>query len=258
MPFSADFTPDLTEPSEAGFRVSPEHNSLSITGLEPIDISGLPGRLIVLEGTDGAGRSTQLALLREWLESQGFGVAHTALTRSRLAGDGLRKAKLGHTLGRTTMDLFYATDFASRLESHILPALRGGFVVLTDRYVYSTIARSIVRGSDPDWIRNLYRFAPTPHAIFYLKVDLEHLAPRVLQRGGFDFWESGMDFQEETDLYRSFLRYQTRLLGAFDQLAADYRFCVVDANRDVRPVFSDLRERILNVISGMEGARAGK
>jgi len=258
MPFSTDSTFEWTETAEAGFRVPPEHNTVSITGLEPVDVSAFPGRLIVLEGTDGAGRSTQIALLREWLESQGFGVAHTALTRSRLAGEGLRKAKLGHTLGRTTMDLFYATDFASRLETHILPALRGGFVVLTDRYVYSTIARSIVRGSDPEWIRNLYRFAPAPHAVFYLKVDLEHLAPRVLQRGGFDFWESGMDFQEETDLYRSFLRYQSRLLGAFDQLAADFRFSVVDANRDIRPVFSELRERVLEVISGMAGAKATK
>jgi dTMP kinase len=145
----------------------------------------------VLEATDGAGRSTQIALLREWLESHGFGVAHTALRRSRLAADGLKQAEQGHTLGARTMDLFYATDLADRLENFILPSLRAGSVVLTDRYIYSTIARAIVRGGEPDWIRDVYRFAPVPHAVSYLRVDLDHLTPRVLAGGGFDYWESG-------------------------------------------------------------------
>ena len=240
--------------SEVGYRSNPLGNHLWSTGAKPVDITQSAGKLMVLEGTDGAGRSTQLALLREWLESQGFAVAHTALTRSRLAGEGLRKAKQGHTLGRGTMDLFYATDFADRLENQILPSLRAGFVVLTDRYIYSTMARSIVRGVDPQWIHDVYRFAPTPHAVFYLKVDLAHLPSRVLSRGGFDFWESGMDFQEETDLFRSFVRYQRRLLGVFDELAVEYGFRTVDANRGVRPIFLDLQQGIFEVVRGMEGA----
>ena len=241
---------------ELGYRVGPLANHLSPTGAAAVDISQYPGRLLVLEGTDGAGRSTQLALLREFLESQGFGVAHTALTRSRLVGEGLRKAKEGHTLGRTTMDLFYATDFADRLQNQILPALRAGFVVLTDRYIFSTMARSIVRGVDPQWVRDVYRFAPAPHAVFYLKVDLEHLPSRVLSRGGFDFWESGMDFQEETDLYQSFVRYQKRLLAVFDELAAEHGFRTVNANRAVRPIFLDLKQGVLEVVRGMEGGTA--
>lgn len=224
-------------------------------GIAPADISALPGRLIVVEGTDGVGRSTQVALLREWLENHGFGVAHTALTRSRLAGEGLRKAKEGHTLGRLTMDLYYATDLADRIENQVIPALRAGFVVLTDRYTYSVMARSIVRGVDPCWIRDVYRFAPVPHAVFYLKCDLDHLAPRVLAAGGFDYWESGMDFQEENDVYQSFVRYQGRLLSVFDHLAAQYRFHVIDGNRDVDEVFADLSKGVLQVVGTMSGAK---
>jgi dTMP kinase len=229
-------------------------NGFVIDGHSPVDISTYPGRLIVLEGTDGTGRSTQIALLREWLESRGFGVAHTALKRSRLAADGLQKAKQGHTLGRLTWDLFYATDFADRLENFILPALRAGFIVLTDRYIYSTMARSIVRHVDPEWIREVYRFAPRPHAVFYLKVDLEHLTPRVLAKGGLDYWESGMDYQEETDIYRSFVRYQRRLLGVFDDLARQYGMRTVDANGSIRAVFGCLKAGVLDVVSSMKGA----
>jgi dTMP kinase len=239
---------------EPRFQRGPAANGFVIDGQRPVDISSYPGRLIVLEGTDGTGRSTHVALLREWLESQGFGVAHTALKRSRLAAEGLQKAKEGHTLGRLTMDLFYATDFADRLENFILPSLRAGFVVLTDRYIYSAMARSIVRQVDRDWVREIYRFAPRPHAVFYLKVDLEHLTPRVLATKRLDYWESGMDFQEETDIYRSFVRYQRRLLEVFDDLAAQHGMETVDANRSIREVFTDLKEGVLRVVSSMKGA----
>lgn len=227
-----------------------------LNGAGPADISNEPGRLIVVEGTDGAGRSTHLALLREWLETRGFGVAHSELTRGRLAGDGLRRAKQGHTLGRLTMDLLYACDLADRIENEIIPALRAGFVVLTDRYIYSVMARSIVRGTDPMWVRDVYRFAPKPHAVLYLKVEVPQLAPRVLSAGGFDYWESGMDFLGDNDVYRSFVTYQTRLLRVFDELALTYDFGVIDATRDIHPVFKDLTDRTLRVVSGMEGVRA--
>ncbi|MEM7227174.1 MAG: thymidylate kinase [Planctomycetota bacterium] len=226
-----------------------------IDGSAPVDISEYPGRLIVVEGTDNAGRSTQIALLREWLESRGFGVAHTALRRGRLASEGLESAKQGHTLAPITMDLFYATDFADRLDNFILPSLRAGFVVLTDRYVYSTMARSIVRGVDPEWIGDIYQFAPRPHASFYLKIGLEHLIPRVLAKRGFDYWESGLDFQEESDIFASFVRYQTRLLNTFDQLAVDHDLRVVDANGSIRDSFVALRDGITEVVSSMQGAR---
>ena len=249
-----DIDTDPSIPAEPGYRPTYCEPTTLVAGEGPVDISDLPGRLISLEGTDGVGRSTHIALLREWLETRGFGVTATGLKRSQLAGEGLRKAKEGHTLGQLAMDLFYATDFADRLERNILPALRAGFIVLTDRYIYSTMARSIVRGSDPAWISDVYRFAPKPHAVFYLRVDVEALTPRVLTSGGFDYWESGMDFQEETDRYRSFVRYQTRLLKSFDTLAEAYNFRVIDARRSVDKVFSELRQAVEQVVGGMEGA----
>ena len=242
--------------AEPGFRGGPPDLRRVVDGARTVDISDYPGRLICIEGTDGVGRSTHIALLREWLESQGFGVTYTALTQSRLAGEGLRQAKQGHTLGQLTMDLYYATDLADRLERDILPALRAGFVVLTDRYAFSTMARSIVRGADASWIGDVFRFAPMPHATFYLRIDVEHLTPRVLASGGFDYWESGMDYMEETDLYRSFVRYQTRLLSVFEDLSRRYGFGVIDACRPVEEVFAELRDGTESVVRDMEGVRA--
>src|SRR5262247_4566943 len=151
--------------------------------LPDIDLEELKGRLIVLEGTDGVGRSTHIGLLKEWLENNGHAVLDTGMTRSALAGKRLKQAKEGHTLGGITMSLFYATDFADRLESQIIPALRAGFVMLTDRYVYSLIARAIVRGADPDWIKRVYSFALKPDAVFYMRIQVEDLVPRVLASG---------------------------------------------------------------------------
>lgn len=239
---------------EPGFRSPLRHDAVRVTGAERVDISGYAGRLIVLEGTDGVGRSTHIALLREWLETRGYGVLHTGLSRSRLAGEGLRKAKLGTTVSQRTLDLFYATDFADRLENDILPALRAGFVVLTDRYIYSIMARAMVRGIERAWLEDLYRFAPQPHGVLYLKVGTQSLIPRVVTRGPFDYWESGMDFQEETELFHSFVRYQTRLLTVFDELAATYGFEVIDANRDVGEVFADLKVGVERLLAGMKGA----
>ena len=131
-------------------------------GLPYAHIEELPGKLIVLEGTDGVGRSTQCELLKSWLETEGYGVSNTGLARSPLTQPGLDAAKAGHTLSRCTLSLFYATDFADRLENQIIPALRAGFYVISDRYFYSIIARDVVRGADPEWARQVYGFAGSP------------------------------------------------------------------------------------------------
>ena len=174
----------------------------------------LPGKFIVIEGTDGVGRSTQIALLQEWLEGLGFAATRTGLKRSPLTGKGIDMAKRGHTLSDTVMYLMYATDLADRLETQIIPALRAGMVVLTDRYIYSPIARAQARGADPKWIRKVVGFALVPDATFYLQADLPHLIPRVLATRGFDYWESGMDFLKGKKLFPNYMRYQTRLIGA--------------------------------------------
>jgi dTMP kinase len=213
-------------------------------GLPEIDLDELKGSLIVLEGTDGVGRSTHIGLLKQWLENHGHAVLDTGMTRSALAGKRLKQAKEGHTLGGITMSLFYATDFADRLENEIIPALRAGFIVLTDRYIYSLMARAIVRGSDPEWLSEVYGFALKPDAIFYLRVKIDDLVTRVLQSTGFDYWESGMDLHMGEDMYDSFVRYQKWLLAEFDKMVDVYGFQVIDASRTIEEVFEDLRKKV--------------
>ncbi|HVB61676.1 MAG: thymidylate kinase [Ktedonobacteraceae bacterium] len=208
----------------------------------------LPGRLVVIEGTDGVGRSTQVNQLRPWLESSGYAVVGTEMTRSELVGAGLKQAKEGHTLGPITLNLFYATDFVDRFEHQILPALRAGFIVLTDRYIYSLIARALVRGSDPRWIRSLYGLALKPDIIFYLRTSVEELIPRVLQRGGFDYWESGMDMRLGEDLFESFVNYQQRLIDQFDAMSHEYGFEVIDTSHSIEWVTEQLKEKILPLL----------
>lgn len=216
-------------------------------GVEKVDYSG---KLIVIEGADGVGRSTHIAMLRSWLESRGHAVLDTGMTRSVLAGRGIKKAKTGHTLGRLTMQLFYATDFMDRLENEMLPALRAGFVVLTDRYIYSAIARAEVRGIDSAWIRSIYGLALVPDAIFYLRIKSpQQLVDRVLASGrGFDYWESGMDLYLGEDFFDSFVQYQRRMLKVFDQMCDEYGFHVLNASRSVRNVAADLRRSVAKLV----------
>jgi len=217
--------------------------------LPGMNLTDLTGRLIVIEGTDGVGRTTQINLLKPWLEQQGRAVLVTGMTRSSLAGKGIKQAKEGHTLGRVTLSLFYSTDFADRLENEIVPALRAGFVVLTDRYTYSLMARALVRGIDPAWIRNAYSFALKPDVVFYLRIGVDDLIPRVVFSRGFDYWESGMDLHPSEDMYESFRKYQTDLLKQFDVLAEEYRFEVIDASTDVRAIFDLLRDGVSRVLT---------
>ena len=211
-------------------------------GLPEIDLQELKGKLIVLEGTDGVGRSTHIGLLKQSLENTGHAVLDTGMTRSALAGKRLKQAKEGHTLGGITMSLFYTTDFADRLENEIIPALRAGFIVLTDRYIFSLMARAIVRGADPDWIREVYGFALKPDAIFYLRLPIDDLVTRVLQSTGFDYWESGMDLHLGDDMYDSFVNYQTKLLLEFDKMVETYGFEVIDASPVIEELFADLNK----------------
>ena len=172
------------------------------------------------------------------------------MTRSVLAGRGIKEAKQGHTLGRLTMQLFYATDFIDRLENEMLPALRAGFVVLTDRYIYSAMARAEVRGIDSAWIRSIYSMALVPDAVFYLRISSpQQLVERVVSSGrGFDYWESGMDLHLGEDFYDSFIEYQRRMLKVFDRMSSEFGFQVVNASRSVRTVAADLRRAVTTLL----------
>lgn len=229
-----------------------------IPGLDPSDLTGW---LIVVEGTDGVGRTTHVNHLRSVLEHEGYAVAETGLTRSDLANEGITRAKEGNTLGSNAYNLFYATDFADRLERQILPALRAGFVMLTDRYTYSLIARAIVRGADADWIKSVYSFALKPDAVYYLRIDVPDLVPRVITAGGFDYWESGMDLPMGADLFDSFVNYQARVIEQLDALADEFAFETLDATRPVEETAHDLAERVLGLLKSKphpdEGAALG-
>ena len=227
--------------------LGPSREPLSFyrTPLAGVDPADLQGKFIVIEGPDAVGRSTQVRRLKSWLEELGHAVLDTGMARSALAGKGIRQAKEGNTLGPITMTLFYLTDFADRLENEVLPALRAGFVVLTDRYIFSIMARAIARGEDRAWIERTAGFALVPHLVLYLRADVKDLISRVvIGKGAFDYWESGMDSHFGTDMYDSFRRYQARLIRVFDSLAKPYGFEVVDASRPPDEVFETLKQSI--------------
>src|SRR5437899_5718035 len=213
-------------------------------GIPYLPIDGYPGKLIAIEGTDGVGRSTQIQLLREWLEVKGYGVAETGWTRSPLMQPTIEVAKSSNTLNKLTFVLLYATDFADRLEKEIIPALKAGFVVLSDRYIFTALARAGVRGVDRLWLRNLYGFAIAPHMVFYLNVDVKTLIARVLESRGMDFWESGMDLKHGDDIYDSFRAYQVRLLREYSSMADEFHFRNVDARRPIEQIQEELRKQV--------------
>ncbi|MBN1492399.1 MAG: thymidylate kinase [Phycisphaerae bacterium] len=213
-------------------------------GLPYLTVTDYPGVLITIEGTDGVGRTTQVTLLREWLEVQGYGVVETGWTRSPLIGGTIARAKRGRRLSRLTYSLLYAADFADRLEKEVLPALRSGFVVLADRYVFTAFARDVVRGADPRWVRDLFGFAPIPHLAFYLKIDVATLIRRVIARGAIDYFEAGMDMALGDDSYDSFKRYQTMLIREYNKLAAEFDFHTVSARMRPERIQARLREAV--------------
>jgi dTMP kinase len=213
-------------------------------GIPYLPIDGYPGKIIAIEGTDGVGRSTQITLLREWLEVQGYGVVETGWTRSELMQPTIDLAKASNTLNKLTFVLLYATDFADRLEKEVIPALKAGFIVLSDRYIFTALARAGVRGVDRQWIRSLYGFAIAPHLVFYLKIDEKTLIRRVLQSRGMDFWESGMDMKLGDDIYESFRAYQRSLLKEYASMADEFGFRMLDARRKIDVIQDELRRQI--------------
>ena len=215
---------------------------------------GCTGKLIVIEGTDGCGRSTQAVLLKEWLEVQGHAVIDTGWTRSKLVGKAITDAKEGHSLHRLTYCLMYATDLADRMEYQIIPALRSGFIVLADRYVYTAIARGIVRGADKQWLNDLFGFAVVPDLVFYLKLGVNDLVPRVLRAQKMNYWESGMDMNYGDDLYDSFMAYQSALIEQFDLISEEQGFTTVDAQASPQAIQTKLRRVVSRYLRDVPAA----
>ena len=211
----------------------------------------VPGRLIVIEGTDGVGRSTQIAMLQEWLEAEGYAVLVTGFRRSEVAASGIDRAMRGNTLDALTLNLLYATDFWDRMERSIVPALRTGMVALVDRYIFSIIARAKMRGVPSGWLNDVFEFALVPDRVLFLDVDVEHLLPRVLSVRQMDHWESGEDFLRGPDLYDNFMRYQAALIEEFRSLAEQHNFKMVDARGTVGEVFRALQLEVKEALEDM-------
>ncbi|PYK99655.1 MAG: thymidylate kinase [Verrucomicrobia bacterium] len=220
-------------------------------GIPGVDLEKLTGKLVVIEGADGSGRSTQIARLVQWLEGCGHATVQVGLKRSTLVSEELERAKQGNILSHITLSLFYATDFADQLENIILPALKAGFMVLADRYIYTLMVRDLVRGMDEAWLKNVYGIAPVPDAVFYLTVSPEQLVQRNFQKNHtLDYWESGMDVGFSRDMFDSFLQYQSLVEQQFRRLQSTYGFTIVNGERSVEEINAELQERIERVLAG--------
>ncbi len=190
-----------------------------------------PGRLIVVEGIDGSGKSTQLSLLQTFLQSEGYDVSFTEWNSSPIVKDTTKRGKKKNLFTPTTFSLIHATDFADRVEREIIPSLKAGAIVLADRYVFTAFARDVVRGVDPTWVRSLYRHAPVPACAFYFRVPLEVALKRILSgRPKLKWYEAGMDLGLHTDPSESYRLFQSRILTEYEKLVQEYGLQVMDAN----------------------------
>ena len=206
---------------------------------------GLPGRLIAVEGLDGSGKSTQIYLLKRWLEVQGLKVFFSEWNSSELVKSATSKAKKQELLTPTTFSLIHATDFADRYERHLVPLLRAGYLVLCDRYIFTAFARDIVRGCPPPWVRDIYSFAAVPDLTFFFKADLEVSLNRILDgRPQLKYFEAGMDLRLSTDPYESFRIFQGRILEQYLAMSTEFGFQVINANQAIEAQQSALRELI--------------
>lgn len=218
-------------------------------GISYLQDTGIKGRLIVIEGPDASGRSTQITMITSNLEANGHAVVNTGLRRSELIGEGILEAKRNLMLGKRTLSLFYAADFADQLENKIIPALRAGYIVLADRYIYTLMARDAVRGISRRWSHNLFGFVVKPDLVYYLDVDPNELVHRVFQKNSsLDYYESGADLRLSEDMLESFLKYQ-RLIGKeFQRMQKRYGIVPINGNRTVVEINSELQDRIIKAI----------
>jgi dTMP kinase len=192
-----------------------------------------PGKLIVVEGVDGSGKSTQLDLLRNWLESKGHNVIFTEWNSSKLISKTIKQAKRSNSLIPVTFSILHATDFADRLENIIIPALKAGLIVLADRYCYTAFARDVARGVDKEWVRNLYGFAVRPDGAFYFQVPVEISLERIANSRAPGFYEAGMDIGLSTDPHESFQLFQSLIINEYDKMISEFGLYAMPATRPI-------------------------
>lgn len=214
-------------------------------GIPGVKTSELKGKLIVIEGGDGSGRGTQSLMLRNWLEKLGYPTSEAGLRRSELVGEHIAEAKEGNMLCPITFSLFYATDFADQLENSVLPALRAGFIVVADRYIYTPMARDTVRGADPEWLRGVYGLAVIPDLILHLEVSPQVLAERIFAKAGvLDYWEAGMDIQRSQDMYECFINYQTQIAEEYRKLGKEFGFISLNGEQSPELIQNSMQKSV--------------
>ena len=209
---------------------------------------GYEGLLIVIEGTDGSGKSTQLELLKKSIQAQSYGVMVSEWKTSRLIANVIDDAKERNLLNATTFSLLYAADFADRLENQIIPALKSGFIVLLDRYYYTALARDVVRGQDIEWVKNLYDYAPEPDLVFYLDMPVDVLLKRIIGTTGLDYYESGKDMGFSTDFYKSFEIYQKKCLEQYNNMKSEYNFLSIDGTKSVKEIHNIMNKEVQKIL----------
>ena len=210
---------------------------------------GYDGLLVVIEGTDGAGKSTQVKMLDKYVQNQGYGCIVSEWKTSRLISDVINQAKDHNLLNATTFSLLYAADYADRLENVIIPALKAGFVVLLDRYIYTAFVRDSIRGHNIEWVKNLYNYSPEPDLVVYLKMPVDKLLKRMIGTNGLDFFESGRDIGLSSDIYNSFEIYQTKCLAEYDKLAEEYNFITLDATESKEDICRKIKKEVKKLLS---------
>jgi dTMP kinase len=231
------------------------HSEIRQTNARPLEYYGqgipylqnaeIKGRLIIIEGPDSSGRSTQVTMITSKLEADGHAVLNTGLRRSELIGEGILEAKRNFVLGKRTLSLFYAADFADQLENKIIPALQAGYIILSDRYIYTLLARDAVRRIGRRWSHNLFGFAVKPDLVFYLDVDPTELVHRFLQKNSsLDYYESGVDLGLSEDMLESFLIYQRMIAKEFHRMQKRYGIVPINGNRPIAEINADLQNKI--------------
>ena len=219
-------------------------------GLPYIKDLEISGSLIVIEGPDASGRSTQIEMLTAKLEADGYAVLNTGLNRSDLISQGILEAKRNVSLGKRTLALFYAADFADQLEQKIIPALQAGYVVLADRYIYTLMARNTIRGIKRKWSNDLFSFALVPDMTFYIDVDPYTLVHRVFEkRQSLDYYESGADLGISDDMFESFIIYQQKLAKEFVVLKKKFNLTLVHGNYSAEETYKRLEKQISKSLS---------
>jgi dTMP kinase len=219
----------------------------------------LPGRLFVVEGIDGSGKSTQLALLQKWLESEGYGTFFSEWNSSALVREVTRRGKKKRMLTPMTFSLIHSTDFADRTEQQIIPPLKAGALVLADRYVYTAFARDVARGVNAGWVRNLYRFAVKPTIAFYFRISVDDAMKRIVGgREALKYYEAGMDRQLSPDIEESFRFFQGAVVEEYDRMIEEFGFVVIDATRSIEEQQVQMREIVTKTLTGARKTRIRK